>query len=92
LYPQALGKENQQSPVNTALVFAGIAIVKRIQNELGRVHCITEIGIVKVFIGDRLCGLVLRVPGYRSRGPGSISNATRVSEKKWVWNGVHSAS
>jgi hypothetical protein len=21
---------------------------------------------------DRLCGLVVRVPGYRSRGPGSI--------------------
>jgi hypothetical protein len=22
--------------------------------------------------GDRLCSLVVRVPGYRSRGPGSI--------------------
>jgi hypothetical protein len=30
---------------------------------------------------DRLCGLVLRVPGYRSRGPGSIPGATRFSEK-----------
>jgi hypothetical protein len=30
---------------------------------------------------DRLCGLVVRVPGYRSRGPGSISCATRFSEK-----------
>jgi hypothetical protein len=35
----------------------------------------------------RLCGLVVRVPGYRSKGPGSISGATRFSE-----NGVHSAS
>jgi hypothetical protein len=26
---------------------------------------------------DRFCGLVVRVPGYRSRGPGSISGATR---------------
>jgi hypothetical protein len=26
---------------------------------------------------DRLCGLVVRVPGYRSRGPGSIPRATR---------------
>jgi hypothetical protein len=26
---------------------------------------------------DRLCGLVVRVPGYRSRGPGSIPGATR---------------
>jgi hypothetical protein len=25
---------------------------------------------------DRLCGLVVRVPDYRSRGPGSISGAT----------------
>jgi hypothetical protein len=30
---------------------------------------------------DRLCGLVIRVPGYRSRGPGSIPGATRFSEK-----------
>jgi hypothetical protein len=26
------------------------------------------------------CGLVVRVPGYRSRGPGSIPSATRFSE------------
>jgi hypothetical protein len=30
---------------------------------------------------DRLCGLVIRVPGYRFRGPGSIPSATRFSEK-----------
>jgi hypothetical protein len=41
---------------------------------------------------DRLCGLVVTVPGYRSRGPGSIPGATRFSEMLWVWNGVHSAS
>jgi hypothetical protein len=29
---------------------------------------------------DRLCGLVVRVPGYRSRGPSSILGATRFSE------------
>jgi hypothetical protein len=28
-----------------------------------------------------LCGLVVRVLGYRSRGPGSILGATRFSEK-----------
>jgi hypothetical protein len=28
---------------------------------------------------DRLCGLVVRVPGYRSRDPGSISGATDCS-------------
>jgi hypothetical protein len=30
---------------------------------------------------DRLCDLVVRVPGYRSRGPGSIPGTTRFSEK-----------
>jgi hypothetical protein len=30
---------------------------------------------------DHLCGLVVRVPGYRSRGPGSIPSATRFSQK-----------
>jgi hypothetical protein len=29
---------------------------------------------------DRLCGLVVRVPGYRSRGPGSIPATTTFSE------------
>jgi hypothetical protein len=38
-----------------------------------------------------LC-LVVRVPKYRSRGPGSIPGSTRFSEKQLVWNGVHSAS
>jgi hypothetical protein len=32
-------------------------------------------------IADRLFGLVVRVPGYRSRDPGSIPGATRFSEK-----------
>jgi hypothetical protein len=41
---------------------------------------------------DRPCGLVVRVTGYRSRGPVSIPCPTRFSEKKWNWNGVHSAS
>jgi hypothetical protein len=39
---------------------------------------------------DRLCGLVIRVLGYRFGGPGSIPGTTK--KKKWVWNGVHSAS
>jgi hypothetical protein len=33
------------------------------------------------YILDHLCGLVVRVPGYKSRGPGSISGATRFPEK-----------
>jgi hypothetical protein len=31
---------------------------------------------------DCLCGLVVRVLGYRSGGPGSIPGTTRFSEKK----------
>jgi hypothetical protein len=38
-----------------------------------------------------LYGLVGRVPGYRSRGSGSIPGPVRFSEK-WVWNRAHSAS
>jgi hypothetical protein len=30
---------------------------------------------------DHLCGLVIRVPAYESRGPGPIPGATRFSEK-----------
>jgi hypothetical protein len=41
---------------------------------------------------DRLCGLLVRVPGYRYRGAGSIPGAIRFSEKQWVWNEVQSAS
>jgi hypothetical protein len=39
-----------------------------------------------------LCGLVVRVPGYRSKGPGLILGVTRLSDKQWVWNGVQSTS
>jgi hypothetical protein len=31
---------------------------------------------------DRLCGLVVKVPGYRYRGPGSIPGATRFFSEK----------
>jgi hypothetical protein len=44
--------------------------------------------IIRDMIADRLCGLVVRVPSYRSIGQGSIPGATRFSEKWWV----HSAS
>jgi hypothetical protein len=45
----------------------------------------------KLLADDRLCGLVVRVLGYRSGGPGSIPGTTR-KKMYWVWNGVHSAS
>jgi hypothetical protein len=37
--------------------------------------------LFKSYVRDRVCGLVVRVPGYRSRGPGSIPNAVRFPEK-----------
>jgi hypothetical protein len=33
------------------------------------------------YVIDRLCGLVIRVPDYRSRGPGPIPSATTFPEK-----------
>jgi hypothetical protein len=39
---------------------------------------------------DCLCGLVVRVTGYRSRG--TVPGTTRFPEKQWVWSGIHSAS
>jgi hypothetical protein len=48
--------------------------------------------IVYIILYDHLCGLVVRVPGYRSKGPDSILDATGFSETWWVWNGVHPAS
>jgi hypothetical protein len=32
--------------------------------------------LLLLWLYDRLCGLVVRVPGYRSRGPSSIPGAT----------------
>jgi hypothetical protein len=32
---------------------------------------------IYIYIYDRLCGLVVRVLGYRSGGPGSIPSTTR---------------
>jgi hypothetical protein len=39
-------------------------------------HYTASFGI-PIFINDRLCGLVVRVLGYRSGGPGSIPGTTR---------------
>jgi hypothetical protein len=35
-----------------------------------------------MYVCDRRYGLVVRVPGYRSRGLGSIPGTTRFSEKR----------
>jgi hypothetical protein len=35
---------------------------------------------------DRLCGLVVRIPDYRSRGQGLISGATKFSENEVLFS------
>jgi hypothetical protein len=37
---------------------------------------------------DRLCGLVVRVLGYRSGGPGSIPGTNRKKKKKFSGSGT----
>jgi hypothetical protein len=50
--------------------------------DIWSVHALAESNnIMYKSAGDRLCGLMVRVPSYRSRGPGSITGATRLSEK-----------
>jgi hypothetical protein len=44
------------------------------------VHVICVIIFGKEYEFDLVCGLVVTVPGYRSRGPRSIPGATRFSE------------
>jgi hypothetical protein len=39
-----------------------------------------QLGFVVIIITDRLCGLVVRVLGYRTGGPGSIPGTTRKKE------------
>jgi hypothetical protein len=41
---------------------------------------------------DRLCGLLVRVCGYRPIGPGFDSRHFQIFWEAAVWNGVHSAS
>jgi hypothetical protein len=50
-------------------------------------HILSLMDIIYIVLGltyrgtDRLCGLVVRVPGNRSRCPGSIPGAAIFSEK-----------
>jgi hypothetical protein len=40
-----------------------------------------DLSQVWIILEDRLCGLVVRVPGYRSRGPGLIPGTNGFSEE-----------
>jgi hypothetical protein len=49
-----------------------------LQTSSSRSIHINRVLFVQLFqVGDRLCGLVVRVLGYRSGGPGSIPGPTR---------------
>jgi hypothetical protein len=49
-----------------------------------RLEAVAVIILISFYMSwrDRLCGLVVRVLGYRSGGPGSIPGTTRFSEEK----------
>jgi hypothetical protein len=53
--------------------------VKRIGAGYLKVMILLEVWyyIIRIWLTDRLCGLVVRVLGYRSGGPGSILSTTR---------------
>jgi hypothetical protein len=64
--------------------FCGLVVrVSGYITEMYRASCEvrTEFIYVKQKKVDRLCVLVVRIPNYRSRGPGSIPGATRFSEE-----------
>jgi hypothetical protein len=57
-----------------------------------RVHSLADLSIgTDIQFSDRLCGLVVAVPGYNPEVSDTIPGATRFPDKHLVWNGVHSA-
>jgi hypothetical protein len=57
-------------------------LTKKANNNISKDELRVSAGIfVALIIPGRLCGLVIRVPGYRSRILGSIPGAARVTEK-----------
>jgi hypothetical protein len=61
---------------NNKSLFGGVSIIRKF-NPLFLLEQVKH-------IYNRLCGLVVKVPGCRSKGPDSIPGATRFSEEKWV--------
>jgi hypothetical protein len=70
------GRERSLETTHTPIVFS----LHQILLKLRRQGLIIIIMIIIIII-IHLCGLVVRVPGYRYRGPSSIPGATRFSEK-----------
>jgi hypothetical protein len=73
-----LSKNNQrENEKNWSRVPDGCLTPRR----TGRLTVGRHITLPLTFTLDRLCDLVVRVPGYRSRSPGSVPGATRFSER-----------
>jgi hypothetical protein len=70
---------NISEPYGPPWPIAGIALLLFLMKCLN-LEIYTNLNNKLVRFRDRLCGLVVRVPGYRSRGPGSIPGATRFPE------------
>jgi hypothetical protein len=58
-------------------------------NATKNVNLVVKLNMVLTYI-DRLCGLVVRVLGYRSGGPGSILGTTRKRKAVGLERGPHS--
>jgi hypothetical protein len=76
--------------VSTSMGQLQVLQVLRIQLPHCDVHIYICIHIV--LKRDHVCGLVVRVPGYRSRDPEFDSRRYQIFWELVVWNGVHSAS
>jgi hypothetical protein len=74
----AADSKNTKTAFYMELKFCSIVQNKVIILSSQNLRLLISITVIK--IGPPLC-LVVRVPGYRSRGPGSIPGAPRFSEK-----------
>jgi hypothetical protein len=61
----------------TAAVFPSLTRADEGHDRKANVITVSDTFLRLPYALDRLCGLVVRVPGYRSGGPGSISGTTR---------------
>jgi hypothetical protein len=62
-------------PFNSHASPTVLTLLGNVVGSFVRKHLVFKICVVLAY--DRLCGLVVRVLGYRSGGPGSIPDTTR---------------
>jgi hypothetical protein len=70
---------------NFSCIYGFETLVKASASKYHTFSDLSSISVLTLYLSllqnpyDRLCSLVVRVPGYRSGGPGSIDVATRFS-------------